>query len=384
VNYQKKIDAIFTNEEIGAENLTTLRRFDDDLSIERKSIFRRYMLLYVAQKLGVLIKKDFTDMDKNDLKKFVRSMSHFKDASLRLYIVNIRQFFKYLYDTDDFPEVVRWIKAPKQGKNHKLPTDLITLEEIKTMIDSCDHPRDQALIVTLYESGCRIGEIVGLDIKDVVFDKYGTVIMVDGKTGMRRVRLINSSPYLTVWLNSHPKNKRTAPLFVALGGGNVGGRLLSDSANSILKKIAKRAGIEKNIHAHLFRHSRLTELAKFMTENELRVFAGWTGGSSMSNVYVHLSGSDIDKKILENAGILEEDDQEPGDAILKPQICPRCHEKNPATAKFCHKCSSALTIETAMAEDAQKDADVEARVRKAMESIVTEETFGEFFRAVNV
>ena len=160
---------------------------------------------------------------------------------------------------------------------------------------------------------------------------------------MRMVRLINSSPYLTVWLNDHPKNKRNVPLFLSLGGGNLGGRLRSDSANSILKKIAKRAGIEKNIHAHLFRHSRLTELAKFMTENELRIFAGWTGGSSMSEIYVHLSGSDIDKKILENAGVILDEDKDPGDELLRPQECPRCKETNTATAQFCYRCGLPLS-----------------------------------------
>lgn len=342
MNYEKKIHNLFENEKISSGNLTILKRFSADLSLERKSESRRYTLLYITCKLATEIQKEFIDMEKEDVKDFVRSFAHLKDSSLRLYIINIKQFFKYLYESEDFPDVVKWMKPPQQSRSRKLPTDLIMIEEVKTMINAADHPRDRALIALIYESACRIGEIVNLDIKDITFDQYGAVIVVNGKTGMRRVRLINASPYISEWMNQHPGN-RNDPVFISLGGRNNRGRLEADSCNSILKKIGRRAGIEKKIHPHLFRHSRLTELAKFMTEQELKIFAGWTGGSSMADVYVHLSGSDIDKKILENAGVILDEDKDPGDEILRPQECPRCKETNTATAQFCYKCGLPLS-----------------------------------------
>ena len=365
MNYEKKIGNILKSEKVSSENLATLKRYNADLSIERKSISRRYMLLYVAHTLAVSNEKEFIEMDKDDMTEFVMSLSHFKDSSLRFYMVNIRQFFKYLYGTDKFPDVVKWMKPPKQSRNRKLPTDLITIDEVITMINAADHPRDRAFIALIHESGCRIGEIVNLDVKDVTFDQYGAVIMVDGKTGMRRVRLINSSPYVSEWINQHPGN-RNAPLFISFGGKNFGGRLMPDSCNTILKKLAKRAGIEKHIHPHLFRHSRLTELAKFMTEQEIKVFAGWTGGSSMAEVYIHLSGADIDKKILEKAGILPDEDKDPGDELLRPQKCARCKETNTATAKFCYKCGLPLSDVAGFEADRAMQETMEA-IKKVLE-----------------
>ena len=70
----------------------------------------------------------------------------------------------------------------------KLPEELLTEEEIQKMISSCANLRDRALVSVLYESGCRIGEIGNLRIKDVLFDEYGAKIDVLGKTGARRVR----------------------------------------------------------------------------------------------------------------------------------------------------------------------------------------------------
>ena len=72
------------------------------------------------------------------------------------------------------------------------------------MINHTDNARDKALIAVLYESACRAGEIANMNIKDVVTDQYGAVVMVDGKTGMRRLRLIDSSPYIAQWIDQHP------------------------------------------------------------------------------------------------------------------------------------------------------------------------------------
>ena len=63
--------------------------------------------------------------------------------------------------------------------------------------------------------------------------------------------------------------------------------------------------IKKKIYPHLLRHSRLTELAKELTEQELKVFAGWVAGSNMAQIYVHLSGSDVSNKLLSNAGLID-------------------------------------------------------------------------------
>jgi integrase/recombinase XerD len=72
------------------------------------------------------------------------------------------------------------------------------------MIENATNLRDKAFISTLYESGCRIGELLPIKLRSVVFDEYGAVLIVDGKTGMRRIRLISSVPLLANWISNHP------------------------------------------------------------------------------------------------------------------------------------------------------------------------------------
>ena len=57
----------------------------------------------------------------------------------------------------------------------------------------------------------------------------------------------------------------------------------------------------------------------------------------MASVYVHLSGRDVDKAILNLYGI-EMDKNERDGELLKPKKCLRCGEMNPATNKVCHRC----------------------------------------------
>ena len=89
----------------------------------------------------------------------------------------------------DYPREVKWVRVRRKRKRI-LPETLLTREDIERLIRATENPRDRALILTHYESVCRIGEILSLKIENVSFDRDGTVLMVSGKTGSRRVRIV--------------------------------------------------------------------------------------------------------------------------------------------------------------------------------------------------
>jgi integrase len=123
------------------------------------------------------------------------------------------------------------------------------------------------LVLVLYESGCRIGEILSLRIKHACFDEYGAQLIVNGKTGSRRVRIIASAPSLASWLDNHPLKDSESPLWISLRSMNE--PLTYSAAKELLKELARRAGIRKRVYPHLFRHSRATMLANFLTEVQM-------------------------------------------------------------------------------------------------------------------
>lgn len=318
---------------------------------------------YVLKSLAEFAGKPYKDVTKEELAEWLESLNGKSDNTIRRYKASVKAFYKWLEGSDDYPDRVKWIKYTiKKSLPKNVPCEL----EIKKLISAADHPRDKALIFALYESGCRVSEILGLKVGDINFDKYGAYFVVDGKTGQRRIRLIDSVPDLQAWINKHPlKDNAKAPLWCIMNEPKA--PLDYNAARAMLRRTSERAGIQKNIHPHLLRHCRLTQLAKDFSESELKVMAGWAGDSRMAGIYVHLSGADVEKKLLEKKGILQPEDKEE-EKPLAPRPCPRkCTEIKDgreqiilysATHKFCTKCGMALDLKTAMElEDSQKGLD---------------------------
>jgi hypothetical protein len=224
--------------------------------------------------------------------------------------------------------------------------------------------------MVLWDSAARKGELLNINIGHIQLDKYGATVIVDGKTGKRRIRLIDSVPDLQLWLNIHPlRDDPNAPLLVTDRKYNGNYRRLSEqTVNNILNSLSDKVEIKKNVYPHAFRHGRLTYLAKEgFNEMELRIFAGWTKESGMPATYLHLSGADIEKKILQKNGIIEDDTKE-REERLKPIDCPRCKTRNPVGAKYCMTCSLVLDHLTALHEE-DLDNSLKARLRKDPEKV---------------
>jgi len=184
-------------------------------------------------------------------------------------------------------------------------------------------------------------------VKHISVDEHGATLIVMGKTGMRRVRIIASQPALAEWLNNHPlKDNPDAPLWLIIGTKNKNEALTYEAFRMALQRLAERIELKKRIHAHLFRHSRASHLATNLTEAQMDHYLGWMPGSKMPAVYVHLSGRDVDKTLLKMHGIEVEEKQQ--EAKLKVRFCARCKERNSPVSRFCSRCGSPLDMQTAL------------------------------------
>jgi len=343
---------------ITSKNSQLIEKFKTSCYAEGLGKLRVDKYFYTLKQLSLMLNKDFDKVAKKDIINLVSIIERreWSDWTKHDYKVTIKKFYKWLRGKEEYPEEVKWIKTTVKKRNGKLPEGLLTEEEIKKLIDSASNSRDKALISVLYESGCRAGEILSLKLKSVEFDKYGCVILVDGKTGMRRIRLVNSTPYLKNWVNDHPhKEDPNFALWIVLGNNTEKG-IIYTTLRHILERIGERANIKKSINPHHFRHSRATFLANHLTESQLNEYLGWVQGSGMPSIYVHMSGRDVDKAIKKMYGLVEEEEKK--ESILTPKNCPRCNEINPATSKFCNKCSLALDFKIAIElEDKRKKSD---------------------------
>jgi integrase/recombinase XerD len=257
----------------------------------------------------------------------------------------VKRFYKYLrcgnVDKDTpFPEEVRWLKKTIKPNERKEP-EYLTPEEVEELIKAAETIRDKAMISVQFDGGFRPGEHLGIYVGDVHLDEKGARVLVRGKTGERAVRLISCAGLLAQYLETYQfKDEPEAPLWLTFSTNYRFQRLGWTRWNKILKKAWMKAGIHKSrLYSRMLRHGSATESAKFLSDSELKVKHGWTMGSRMPAVYVHLSGKDLDDKLV---SIYTGKQVKPPTPEFAPIICPRCKATSTPGISYCGHCGTPL------------------------------------------
>lgn len=343
-----KVERIKNLPYIPKKSKAKIIEFQEDCIADGIGAARILRYLDDLPKIVLFLKKDFEKATEKDIKKIVRKIEETDlSYSSKLEVKKtLKKFYKWLNGGEEYPECVKWIKGGKKN-NNKLPEELLTEEEAKKMIAAARTLRDRALISILWESGCRAGEILTLKIKHISFEENLTRILVYGKTGPRRVPLLDATPYLAEWIENHPfRDNPGSWLWVGIGAVGRDKMMTYPALRKMLSQVGKKAKIKKRTNPHNFRHSRATFLAKHLTEAQMNQYLGWVRGSDMPATYVHLSGRDMDDAILKLRGM--EPKKEKVESTLKPKKCPRCELVNKATGRFCTRCGAVLDLETAV------------------------------------
>jgi len=296
----------------------------------------------VLTQLETFLNKDFRDASREDIINFLNSLD-VKDSSKAMYKASLKIFYNWLFDMEkgEYPDCVKHLKTTFD-KHILTANEILTETEVNSLIDNCDNLRDKALISLLYESAGRISEILTLRWKDLDFFRdFVRVNIQESKTYQRTVPVSECKEYLKLWKAETKFNQPEDFIFSTFGKGiNQRAHIKPLSANLILRHAGKLAGIDKKLHCHILRHSKLTHLTcKNVNAEVLKKIAGWSGSSNMANTYIHLNNKDVENAILSVNGLATEETREIN--LIKPITC-KCgnlcsHED------YCSKCGNALT-----------------------------------------
>lgn len=340
------VERIKNEEDFSDENRKAALGLKNDLLSQNIGLSKVGRYLQDIIWLNRNFKKDFKDATIDDIKELIANLnqSEYAEGTKKGIKVMLRKLYKYIRGVpgkNKYPPEVNWYTLTISQSKSKLPEELLTEEEMNRIILSGRNERDRALLATLCDTGARIGEIGTMKINSVSFEKIGAKLTIHGKTGARKILVIGCSTYLNTWINHHPfRENSQSPLWSKSNGEH----LTYERISHILKQAAKKAGINKRVHPHLLRHSRATIMATKMTDAQMKHYFGWTQGSAMASIYIHMSGKDTDEAIMKAYGIeMKKEDEIPQ---LHSVMCLRCGKENSPTDKYCN-CGFVLDKEEA-------------------------------------
>ena len=182
----------------------------------------------------------------------------------------------------------QYYKVLRPKKEDKLP-DVLSKEEIASMIKSTKNLKHKSLIVLIYSCGLRRSEAINLKLTDI--DSKRMLVKIRGGKGRkdRYVQLADGT--LEVLRKYFKEHKPIEWLFT----GQKGGQYSVESIEKIVKKAAKKAKIQKNVYPHILRHSFATHHLEQGTD--LRYIQEWLGHNSSKTTerYTHVSQTDFKK-----------------------------------------------------------------------------------------
>lgn len=172
-------------------------------------------------------------------------------VTLRNRARTIKRFFAWCVESRHWitenpaQDLIVSVPTPQLGQN-KSASDA----EFRAVLAAAFRPRDRAVILLLAESGCRAGEAAGLRMRNLDVEKREAHIV--GKGGKRRTIWfgVDAALALDAWLEVRPKTDHDC-VFTSQRGKKP---LLPSSISRIVNRCAQRAGLDRPLHAHSFRH----------------------------------------------------------------------------------------------------------------------------------
>ena len=240
--------------------------------------------------------------DSNIIKQFIYEQSKINNPKTQARrISGIRSFFDYLvFESLIKKNPTELIETPKIGK--KLP-DSLSLKEIIKIINNIDlsHPqgiRNRAIIETLYGSGLRVSELISLKLSNLFFKE--NLIKVLGKGNKQR--LVPMGKFSKKYLKIYIKDQRLKTKINKIDSDTIflnrNGRQISRvMIFKIIKELAIKSNIKKNISPHTLRHSFATHLIE--NGADLRTIQKLLGHENIitTEIYTHLDTRHL-KKIM--------------------------------------------------------------------------------------
>jgi integrase/recombinase XerD len=258
-------------------NSSLLEGFCHDCQMRNIKSIETYEI-YIKQYLELLASKskDANSADKSDLRDFLFILRQrgLKQASIEKAFTSLSSFYTYMVDeelisSNPVTSFKRRYLRQYKAENTSDARQIISVEQASLLVNSTLNSRDKAILVLLFKTGMRRGELHSLDVDDIDFENLSLKLKPTAKRSNRLLFFDREAEYvLRAWMQFRKnKNKKETP---ALFLGRDGLRMGSAQIDFIVKKHASRVGLhnprskrlEDRFTPHCCRHWFTTHLIR--------------------------------------------------------------------------------------------------------------------------
>lgn len=254
-----------------------IKNYQKTTLVNYRGIFRRF-----ASEQTI---KNVSDITLETIERYASELK--RQGKSQNYVFNvitaIRAFIRYLNRQDATSVPFSLIEVPRREFK---PVETLGIEEVQAVIDNIGRERDRLMALILFTSGIRVNELVNLKAEDV----DGQSLRIVGKGNKPRLCYIHE--YVAQRLH----------IYMSMEGINQGHIFLSTSGKTIgpaavrfaIKKAAQKAGLNRRVYPHLFRHTFATMMLR--SGSDLITIKELLGHDQLQTTQRYLNVSDPWKK----------------------------------------------------------------------------------------
>lgn len=232
-----------------------------------------------------IINKQTSKLTKKDIEVYDKKLSLKNFKSVVDYRVNLKIFLKWKLGVEKTNKISAWLDTRQKNKT----PDYLTEQEVIKLFKNCKNSYERFLIVTLFDVGGRIEEILNIRMEDIQLpegnNNFVKIMLKEeySKTLGRNISLYwkNSLNVVRDYLEERK-----------VEGIKSNEQIINKTYDGIrffLSRLGKKV-LNKQITPHLFRHSSATHYAPKLNRQELCYRYGWRFSSDMPDVYISRAG----------------------------------------------------------------------------------------------
>ncbi|MEK4255401.1 site-specific tyrosine recombinase/integron integrase [Ureibacillus sp. FSL K6-2830] len=261
-----------------------LNLFVTSLMLENYSNVTLTNYQYELRNFLNFVQKPVPAITTSDIRQYLAACNNLKTSTISSKIFVIRSFFSWLVREEIIlrnPTLkIRTPKTPKRVREG------LTIEELELVREACQTPRERALIEVFYSTGCRLSEIVGLNIRDVNQQDMSAYVIGKGNKERKVYFSFRAMIFLRKYLETRTDD--CPALFVT--ERRPYRRLNQRGVQHAINKIAERANISKKLTPHVLRHTfAMLSMESGMDIADLQHLLGHENPATTTQVYAPVS-----------------------------------------------------------------------------------------------